>query len=370
MNSIKFWCMAGMLALAPVLVSCEKTSAPHSWIEPGDSSGSDDDTGNNGGESGGPSFNYTEVETLEADSKAYNAMLYGRISGSKIPSVVGFQVSYDADFPKSYTQDVSIEGVGGRFKIQVAKLVDLATVYYRAYAVIDGEYIYGATRNFETLQGTYKVDGVTYKFIKVTGLPTGSYSMMQTEMPSTSTIEFEGVKMIPDINANGEQTKGEFREFLSSFPFVMRGPAVVEWQFAAKGGNDSHGLLYSGSDTADDVAWTSSNSGGSAKRVALKAPNELGFYDMSGNYAEFCAAYNDDQLLDMADNVRKFAVTVRDVSAEMFNLTWAVGGGACGGMWSSAPSQCTVDSKVPFSLSSNKFDASRYCYRLVYSRPD
>lgn len=61
----------------------------------------------------------------------------------------------------------------------------------------------------------------------------------------------------------------------------------AEWEFAARGGNGSRGTLYSGSDNPDDVAWTSSNSNGSAHDVATLDPNELGIYDMSGNAFEW-----------------------------------------------------------------------------------
>ena len=68
----------------------------------------------------------------------------------------------------------------------------------------------------------------------------------------------------------------------------FRLPTEAEWEYAARGGNKSKGYKYSGSNTIDNVAWYTSNSGSKTHDVKTKQANELGIYDMSGNVYEWC----------------------------------------------------------------------------------
>ena len=68
----------------------------------------------------------------------------------------------------------------------------------------------------------------------------------------------------------------------------FRLPTEAEWEFACRGGNNSRGYKYSGSNYIDNVAWYDGNSGDTTHPVATKLPNELGIYDMSGNVDEWC----------------------------------------------------------------------------------
>ena len=71
----------------------------------------------------------------------------------------------------------------------------------------------------------------------------------------------------------------------------FRLPSEAEWEFAARGGNKTHGFPYAGSNNIDDVAWWIENCDSMTHPVGQKKPNELGLYDMSGNVSELCLDY-------------------------------------------------------------------------------
>lgn len=183
----------------------------------------------------------------------------------------------------------------------------------------------------------FKVNGVTFEMLAVEGgtytrgcltgdCQEGPYSVVKKVTVGNYYMgKFEVTqdlwKAVMGFNPStwvGDDLPVDSVSWNASYDFAMRLskltgqkfrlPTESEWEYAARGGNKSHGYKHSGSDNPDEVMWYFRNSGDKYLKwkkedqyitklkkagckthpVGQKAPNELGFYDMSGNVSEFC----------------------------------------------------------------------------------
>lgn len=293
----------------------------------------------------------------EVEANACSAILSGNISGVDKAVKVGFIYGRNNNLTEYNGKQISTTS-NGSFKLKIEGLIDDETYYYRAFAVVDDVYYFSKINTFKTNVLTYTVGNSTYKMIKVEGGGLKPFSIMQTELPSDKIIIINNF-YIGVLNKNNDRgvTKAEFRSFLEKIRETtginFRLPTIEEWKYAASGGSKSKGYTYSGSNNINSVAWYNNNSNYSPHQVALKSPNELELFDMSGNYSELCYDY---------------------IKGDEFS----VDGPFCGGCWNDMSYDCTVTSweygsvigNIPDSKLEEKwaFDAKYITIRLVYSR--
>ncbi len=135
-------------------------------------------------------------------------------------------------------------------------------------------------------------------------------------------------------------------------------PSEACWEYAAKGGRNSKGYRnpkdykkYAGSNEINEVAWYDDNSHNETKAVGLKAPNELGLYDMSGNVLEWCQDHWHDDY----------------TNAPTDGSVWEKDGGTSrvlrGGSWLSDARSCRTSSRSYFHPDNRYFDIG---FRLFF----
>lgn len=164
--------------------------------------------------------------------------------------------------------------------------------------------------------GTQK-DAIVELLNSMVYIPTGSFTMGKTDEEIVDGAKPHGVSLSPYYIASYELTQSQWNAIMGSNPSLqkdpnlpvyniswaealeyvtrlskltnldVRLPSEAQWEYAAIGGNSSHGYIYSGSNTISDVAkledgMTTPYKGG------VYLPNELGLYDMSGNVSEYC----------------------------------------------------------------------------------
>lgn len=199
-----------------------------------------------------------------------------------------------ASYSQAYHYDVNGDGV--------VTARDVTAIY---------DYLLGISPSID--ETVYTVNGVTFKMIKVEHgtvaadnenpqeiTLTYDYYIGETEVTQALWIAVMGTNPSyynngnygHDLNRPVERVSwNDCQTFINNLNAItgktFRLPTEAEWEYAARGGNLSHGYKYAGSNTIGDVAWYSGNSSSQTHTVASKTSNELGLFDMSGNVEEW-----------------------------------------------------------------------------------
>ena len=118
----------------------------------------------------------------------------------------------------------------------------------------------------------------------------GKYEVTQEEwqmvMGSNPTTTKNRGARVPVTNVTWNDCQKFIQKLNAMTGKHFRLPTEAEWEYAARGGKNGGRHVYAGSDKLDDVGWYKDNAE-HASQVGMKAPNELGLYDMTGNVFEW-----------------------------------------------------------------------------------
>ena len=92
---------------------------------------------------------------------------------------------------------------------------------------------------------------------------------------------------ITDVNWYDCQEFIRRLDSITGMPFRL--PTEAEWEFAARGGNESKGYRFAGGNVVNEVSWGLNNAGFRTHSVGCRKANELGLHDMTGNVSEWCS---------------------------------------------------------------------------------
>ena len=178
--------------------------------------------------------------------------------------------------------------------------------WYRYDGFLDGwQFDVEGLSMFYVVPGFFMMGGEDARPIHKVTLTRGFY-LSQTEITKDMWYRVMGEPSdyanaaVPVTGRSWDEVQAFIAALNAKTGYSFRLPTEAEWEYAARGGQKSNGYLYSGGNTFADVAVRDGN--WSMQAVRTKSPNELDFYDMSGNASEWVSdwygPYPSDAVVD------------------------------------------------------------------------
>ena len=264
-------------------------------------------------------FFYTEAGKTSKAWPLYEAA--GAIASGTKSLTNTDSLAYLSDLVKNWTDSTAYDRIYFRY-------------YPRMIFVEGGEFIYqkGA---YNRITRKYDLEGIDTKvssfYMAQTETTVWQYYLFTRSIDSAMVIKpawgYNGDNPVGAVSWKNSQRYIQWLSKRTNEPYFMPGEAV--WEYAARGGQHSHGYIYAGSDSINEVAWYYSNAERRTRSVGMKAPNELGLYDLTGNVWEWC-----EDLFDGDGLNRVFR----------------------GGGWTGKALQCQISDRIRFLPTNSSYD--------------
>jgi formylglycine-generating enzyme required for sulfatase activity len=190
-------------------------------------------------------------------------------------------------------------------------------------AIVNNDQIQSPAVNYPITPGMVFVSGGTFQMggneyydekhihqVTLSGFEIGKYEVTQTEwvaIMGSNPSRFAGCGNCPVENIAWNDIQQFLKKLNEKYPGKnYRLPTEAEWEYAARGGAqgamNNLMTMYAGSESLDQIAWYSGNSGDRTHPVGQKKPNLLGLYDMCGNVYEWCNDWFGDYSVKAQNN--------------------------------------------------------------------